>query len=267
MKYLSAEFSSKPVKAVLFDFDGTISTLRCGWEKVMKPLMLDWISGFGTYDESLEKEVDDYIDDSTGIQTIQQMKWLAERVHLNGANPDAPTDPWFYKKEYNDRLMNMIGANVEALEIKKKDPGEYLISGSVEFLEALKDHGVTVYVASGTDHKDVMREAAALGVIQYFDYIAGAPEGVEDCSKEKVITDLLKDKHLTGNDFAVIGDGKVEIRLGKQAGARTVGLATDEVNRKGINRIKERRLTLAGADAIAGDFEQKRDLLAFLGLE
>ena len=267
MKYLSAKVSSRPVKAVLFDFDGTVSTLRCGWEKVMKPLMLDWISGFGTYDESLEKEVDDYIDDSTGIQTIQQMKWLAERVHLNGANPGAPTDPWIYKKEYNDRLMKMIGANVEALEEKRKAPEGFLINGSVEFLKALKDRGVTIYVASGTDHKDVLREAAALGVIGYFDYIAGAPEGVEDCSKEKVITDLLKDKHLTGDDFAVIGDGKVEIRLGKQAGARTVGLATDEIERKGINSIKERRLTLAGADVIAGDFEEKHDLLAFLGLE
>lgn len=34
-----------PVRAVLFDFDGTISTLRCGWESVMKPLMLEMISG------------------------------------------------------------------------------------------------------------------------------------------------------------------------------------------------------------------------------
>ncbi len=30
-----------PVKAVLFDFDGTISTLRCGWEKVMGPLFVE----------------------------------------------------------------------------------------------------------------------------------------------------------------------------------------------------------------------------------
>ena len=29
------------IKAVLFDFDGTISTLRYGWEKVMEPLMLE----------------------------------------------------------------------------------------------------------------------------------------------------------------------------------------------------------------------------------
>lgn len=33
------------IKAAVFDFDGTISTLRCGWEEVMEPLMLECISG------------------------------------------------------------------------------------------------------------------------------------------------------------------------------------------------------------------------------
>ena len=34
-----------PVKAVLFDFDGTISTLRYGWEAVMRQMMLELIAG------------------------------------------------------------------------------------------------------------------------------------------------------------------------------------------------------------------------------
>ena len=29
------------IKAAIFDFDGTCSTLRCGWERVMEPLMLE----------------------------------------------------------------------------------------------------------------------------------------------------------------------------------------------------------------------------------
>ena len=96
-----------PVRAVLFDFDGTISTLRCGWESVMKPLMLEMISG-GAWDDALEREVDDYINESAGIQTIHQMKWLAEAVRSHGRNPGAPTDPWQYKAEYNRRLMQTV---------------------------------------------------------------------------------------------------------------------------------------------------------------
>ena len=33
------------LKAVLFDFDGTISTLRHGWEQTMESLMLEMIAG------------------------------------------------------------------------------------------------------------------------------------------------------------------------------------------------------------------------------
>ena len=33
------------VKAAVLDFDGTLSTLRCGWEEVMGPRMVEFISG------------------------------------------------------------------------------------------------------------------------------------------------------------------------------------------------------------------------------
>ena len=232
-----------PVRAVLFDFDGTISTLRCGWESVMKPLMLEMISG-GAWDDALEREVDDYINESAGIQTIHQMKWLAEAVRNHGRNPGAPTDPWQYKAEYNRRLMQTVDAR----------------------LSALTGRGVKLYVASGTDHPDVLREAGALGLTQYFAQIAGAPVGSESCSKEKVIAQLMEQESLQGALFAVIGDGRVEIRLGREAGARTLGLASDEAARRGVTPVKRGRLLSAGADAICGDFTELDAILEFRGL-
>ena len=76
---------------------------------------------------------------------------------------------------------------------------------------------------------------------------------------------LLKAEHLQGDEVAVIGDGKVEIRLGKEAGARTIGLATNE-REGGVDETKRERLIRAGADIIAGDFSEMKDLLEFLGL-
>jgi len=261
------EFTSRPaVQAVLFDFDGTISTLRCGWEAVMKPLMLEMISGGKGYDEALEKEVDDYINESTGIQTIHQMKWLAETVHERGNNPGAPTDPWWYKGEYNRRLMENVGKRVEALKDGSAAKETYLIEGSEAFLKTLCEKGVKLFVASGTDHPDVVNEATALGLAQYFTEIAGAPLGSENCSKEKVIADLIEKEGLNGDQFAVIGDGKVEIRLGNEAGARTIGLASDEENLHGVNPVKRERLIKAGADVICGDFNELTEILEFLGL-
>ena len=99
-----------PVEAVLFDFDGTISTLRYGWVPVMRQLMLELLGGDAP-GAALKKEVDDYIEESTGIQTIFQMKWLAARVREAGRT-DLPDDPWWYKDEYNRRLMQTVSARV-----------------------------------------------------------------------------------------------------------------------------------------------------------
>ena len=255
-----------PVRAVLFDFDGTISTLRCGWEKVMKPLMLEMISGGAQWDEALEREVEDYINESTGIQTIHQMKWLAETVKARGMNPGASDDPWWYKGEYNRRLMESVSERVQSVKNGSLPRAHYIIQGSEAFLKALKERNVKLYVASGTDHPDVLNEVAALGLTDYFTFIAGAPVAAESCSKEKVIADLMEKEGLSGADFAVVGDGKVEIRLGHEAGARTIGLASDEEHLCGVNPVKRERLIKAGADVVCGDFNELDELLSFLGL-
>jgi len=72
------------IKHAVFDNDGTISTLRQGWEQVMAPVMVRAVLGdkYETADETLYHKVKsrlaDYIDKSTGIQTIIQMEALVD---------------------------------------------------------------------------------------------------------------------------------------------------------------------------------------------
>ncbi len=257
-------FSSTRVKAVLFDFDGTISTLRCGWEEVMAPIMVEKLLACGreTMDECT-RLVNEYIDESTGIQTIFQMKWLSEQVSLRGG-PKA--DPWAYKAEYNEKLMQRIEEKKQAIQQGLESADQYLMCGAIDFLKLLKGEGIHTYVASGTDHPDMVTESKALGVYDYFDELMGAPVHKENCSKEAVLKRLIEKNELIGDDIAVIGDGKVEIKLGKQAGARTLGLASDERARHGVNPAKRTRLINAGADIICGDFTETIELKWFLGL-
>ncbi len=254
-----------PVTAVIFDFDGTLSTLRHGWEDVMEPMMLDFISG-GSPTEAMRREVRAYIDESAGIQTIHQMKWLAETVKRYGLNHAAPCGPWEYKAAYDERLTVPVEERIQKIEggVSKE---AYRIPGAYRLLQTLKQHGVQIYAASGTDEVHVIREAKALGLYPYFDEIHGARPNSEDCSKEAVVASLLEDHLLSGGQIAVVGDGKVEIRLGKVAGARTLGIASDEETRRGINEKKRRRLAEAGADMITGDFSDLRAVLKFLGLD
>ena len=253
------------IRAAIFDFDGTFSTLRCGWEKVMRKMMLELISGGNTYDISLENKVDAYIDASTGIQTIYQMQWLKEKVEQAGYG-QADRDVWWYKDLYNTRLMEEVAQRIQRLEAGEDAPEQYLIAGAVDFLHLLKSKGIAVYLASGTDHKDVVHEASVLGVADMFSTIKGAPERQVACSKEAVIKMLLEESGLPGESLLVVGDGKVEIALGAENGAYTLGVATDEANLRGMNPVKFKRLQAAGADAIVGDFENLDAIQSWLQL-
>ena len=256
------------IRAVVFDFDGTFSTLRCGWEKVMRPLMLEMISGGPAEEasEELRQEVDAYIDESTGIQTVYQMMWLRDRVEQEGRGA-SDRDEWWYKEAYNKRLMEQVQRRLDRLECGQDMPEQYLISGAVSFIRALKEHGVRLYLASGTDHEDVIREAEALGVAKYFTKIKGAPSHMAACSKEAVIRMILEEEHVSGEEMLLVGDGKVEIALGREVGAFTLGVATDEEARHGLNSVKYKRLKKAGADVITGDFTRLNALLSWLGFE
>lgn len=251
-----------PLRAIVFDFDGTISTLRQGWESIMAPLMVEMIAGPTAPTPELRKEVDEYIDHSTGVQTIHQMVWLADTVARYGLNSDVQ-DAWWYKAEYNRRLLEPVLARVAAIA---GNADAFTIAGSREFLDALRAAGLALYVASGTDHPDVLREVYALGLGDYFVEIAGAPVGEMDCSKEAVLRRLVQEAGLRGSEVAVIGDGRVEITLGREVGAITLGLATDEVRRRGVNPVKYARLARAGAHAICGDFLARDEILGWLGI-
>ena len=246
----------KPVTTVLFDFDGTLSTLRHGWERVMEPLMVELLG------EDSVALVRAYIDESTGIQTIHQMKWLAEQVRLSTG---CAADPWEYKAEYNRRLMRDVSGRRQALLDGSACREDFLIAGSEALLQALRGRGIALYVASGTDHPDVTAEVEALGLSAYFTRIAGAPPGAEDCSKEAVIRELLA-SGIPGKELAVVGDGKVEIQIGREHGARTLGVASDEQALRGVNERKRERLLKAGADAVTGDFLELDELMKiFMG--
>lgn len=255
------------LKVALFDFDGTISTLRQGWEGIMEPLMVEMIAGDTPADQELIQEVRNYIDQSTGIQTIYQMRWLAETVKRYGRNPGAPDDPWWYKDEYNRRLMEPVRKRIGLIRNGEKTTEDFLIKGSRELLEALKKNGIDIYIASGTDDPDVKNEAEVLGISRYVTEIAGAPLEKADCSKEKVLRSLIEEKGLRGPELVVFGDGKVEIALGREVGAITIGVASNEIERCGVNGVKRNRLIKAGAHVIIGDFQKTDEILAFLGLE
>jgi len=260
------------IEHALFDHDGTISTLRQGWEGIMEPVMVKAILGprYLDADEGqyrrVVQAVREYIDKSTGIQTIQQMEVLVEMVRHFGCVPeDQILDKWGYKTIYNDALMELVRVRLAKFRRGELDVNDYTIKGAVPFLRMLHDRGVKLYLASGTDHEDVLAEAHALGYADLFEgRLYGAVGDITKYSKKMVVDRILQENRLTGVQLVCFGDGPVELRETKKRGGIAVGIASDEIRRHGLNREKRARLVKAGADLIVPDLSQGKILFDYL---
>jgi rfaE bifunctional protein kinase chain/domain len=260
------------VKHAVFDVDGTISTLRQGWEDAMAPVMIRAILGekHDTADPALfakvRHQVLDYIDQSTGLQTILQMEALVEMVREGGfVPPEKVLDKFGYKKIYNDALMAVVDQRIAKVKSGRLDVTDYTVKGAVGLLAALRERGVTLYLASGTDREDVVNEAGVLGYAEIFNGgIYGSVGDVTKYSKKMVIDQIMTENNLSGSELVVIGDGPVEMRECRKRGGIAIGVASDEIRRHGLNPEKRTRLIKAGAQAIIPDFSGWHDLLNLL---
>jgi len=255
------------IRHALFDFDGTVSLIREGWQGVMVPHMVEVLQATGTSEteEELTRVVRDYVDFLTGKQTIYQMIRLAEEVERRGGRPE---DPLVYKHEYLARLWERIKGRVADLKAGRVAPTDLAVPGAIETIQDLHARGVRLYLASGTDQPYVVDEAAALGVTPYFEGgVWGAVDDYKTFSKAMVIDRIIKENRLEGPEFVAFGDGYVEIENAKAVGGIAVGVATNEAERRGVDEWKRERLTRAGADVIIPDFRCRAALLRYLFAE
>jgi len=260
------------IKHVVFDHDGTISTLRQGWEEIMEPVMIKSILGdkYDTIDQAsyneVVKQVKEYINKTTGIQTIFQMEGLVKMVDEFGfVSKDKILDKFECKKIYNEALMEMVNKRLQKLKVGELDAFDFMLKGAFKFLTELKKRGVTMYLASGTDVEDVINEANLLGYADMFDGgIYGAMRDVTKFSKKMVMEKIIKENELEGNELAVFGDGPVEIREGRRFGGIAIGITSNEIRRYGMDIEKRSRLVKAGAQLLISDFSQYSKLIALL---
>ncbi len=259
---LVTPFECGNFKFALFDFDGTISLIREGWQKIMVPMMLELLMQTPRHETEAEIVliVRKFVAELTGKQTIYQMIRLADEIKKRGGTP---LDPLAYKNEYHERLMQRIKNRISDLEQKTIPPELMAVPGSIEFIKQLHANGIKCFLASGTDEKYVLHEAGLLGLPPYFEGIYGAQDDYQNFSKKMVIDRIIQTHHLSGNEFISFGDGYVEIENTKSVCGVAVGVATNEAERCGIDEWKRTRLIAAGADLIIPDFSETDALINY----
>jgi len=264
------------IKHAIFDHDGTISTLREGWELIMAPMMMKAVLGekYKYADEALyqkvQSRVNEFIDRTTGIQTLIQMKGLLDLIREFGCVPEEKMlDEFGYKQIYNEELLKMVKEREKKLSRGELSQDDFSLKNAIPFLHRLHEAGVRLYLASGTDEEDVKNEARIMGYDHLFEgRIYGA---VGDVTKEakKIVLDRILDTigESAFGKVVTFGDGPVEIRETHKRGGVTVGIASNELKRFGLNESKRARLIKAGADIVISDFSQMNQLISLLNIK
>ena len=256
--------SAHNARVVLLDFDGTVTLIRSGWVGVMVPMMVEILLDLksGEPEAELRALVEEYVGRLTGRQTMYQMIELARQIELRGGKPLEPIE---YKRMYYDRLNHLIADRIAGLRAGRIAPDRMMVPGARRLLEALRERGLEMYLASGTDQSYMREEARLLDLDRYFDgRVYGALDDYKSFSKKILIERIISGSRFRGDQFLGFGDGYVEIENIKEVGGVAVGVATDEPLCVYVDQTKRRRLAGVGADWIIPNYNCYDELMAAL---
>ena len=250
-------------KAILFDFDGTLSLLREGWSRIMGTMMVEALVRTNTREPEAELAVlvDDFVMALNGRPAIFQMARLVDEIRARGGTPELPAA---YLREYDARLLRVVRERVQDIQKGLAAPERWTATGSHRFLNALRRRGLKLYLASGTLLDHVRPEADLLGLTPYFGGEIHAPDGDDTTfSKRAVIERILADNDLRGEELLGFGDGVAETEEVRRVDGTAVAVATD-LESAGVNRWKRDRLVPAGADLVIPHYGDHDHLVAWL---
>src|SRR4029078_9864443 len=137
-----------PFRAVLFDFDGTLSLIREGWPRVMVGMMVERLREMGLVREpeaALWVHLDRLVMAQNGAPTIRQMEVFAADVRCRGGTP---ADAREYLSDYLERLMGGGRQRWHALETGEARAGDWVVPDAHAILANLRGRGVSLFVAS-----------------------------------------------------------------------------------------------------------------------
>ncbi|MBW8884118.1 MAG: HAD family hydrolase [Planctomycetia bacterium] len=253
-----------PFRCAIFDFDGTLSLLRGNWQGLMVPMMVEALAatGSGESREQLTAIVEEFVTRLTGQPTMQQMFALADEVEKRG---QPRPDPYMYFDRYMDMLISQTEGRIAEVQAGQATPDRFLVPGARLLIEKLLSERLILVIASGTNLADVRRESAVLNIDHYFgSRVFGPVNDDPSFSKERVLSQLMTEHSLRGEQIVSIGDGPAEMLAVKAAGGFAVGVASDEIHQDGrVNQLKRNHLLRSGADVIIPDY---RDLSSVLRL-
>ena len=118
----------------------------------------------------------------------------------------------------------------------------------LETLEALKEKGYVLTIASSRSYGSLKEFLEEMGLAPYITYILGANSVTHAKPHPEPVLKTMADLGYEPGETLVVGDMPVDILMGKGAGARTCGVTYGNASRADLAAV--------GADSIIDDFSQ-----------
>jgi len=213
------------IRAVVFDFDGTLAVLNIDFSE-MREQVFELMRKYGVNEEKIEER---YL-----LEIIDEVVQILSQKNTSTAET-------FYQEAH--QILHEV-------ELRAAEEGK-LLPGVEAALRSLRDKGLKVGIVTRNCEEAVRKVVpdieAFCDVFVPRDLIKRVKPHPEQ------LTSVLKALHVTGGETVMVGDHTIDIQAGKRVGMRTIGVLT--------GRVKKEEFEKAGADYVLKDASEICSLL------
>jgi len=213
------------IRAVIFDFDGTLAVLNIDFP-LMRERIISLIRHFGIEERAIRER---YL-----LEIIDEVYPMIREKDSSGA------------EEFYDRAHQIL----HEVELKAAEEGS-LIPGAGGTLRTLRLWGIKVGIVTRNCEEAVRRVFPDID--DYCDVFISRNSVDRVKPHPDHLNSMLGALKVSGEEAVMVGDHIIDIQAGKKVGMKTVGVLTGRINREEFEK--------AGADYILRDVSEIYPLL------
>lgn len=249
------EILSKPkvseIKCVVLDYDGTLTTLRKGWDLILTDYARGKINPNGLPCDALDDEIRHlcaHAGGTTPKQLVSRLIAIMDKMNLIDKSEIKSLE--FYAKDYADHFQEKIDERVKHFA---KESESYVITAVRPMLDFISSQKTLNYIVTGSCETAVKDELQKLEMLHHFEKVYGASLEMDGNLKLDAMNEIIARHRLSPCEVLIIGDGSTETRAATELKLPVIGIASDE-HTGGLCSKKRDMLAELGAHAIISDY-------------
>ena len=199
------------VRGIVFDKDGTLFDFGATWETWAENLLMRATSG----DRARAVEVGHAVGFDMVARQFSPSSIIIAGTAAEVADAFSPHFPEFEAGSFL-KMMNSEAEHAPQVEAVPLDP----------FLSSLTQRGIKLGVATNDGVNAAMAHLKSAGIIGHFKFISGYDSGHGGKPEPGQLLAFCKHTRLSPEDCIMVGDSLHDLRAGRAAGMRTIGVLT-----------------------------------------